>query len=203
MQAYRILILICLSGLFSCTYLLTPKVEQKLLKLRQGEYKLDSKHTSVLFKIQHMQLSTFVGRFNQFDATLDFDPEKPEKTRLQAWVAANSIDVNNVDLAESLSDDWLKSKTYPKINVKTLSVEPSTKNNQFIFNAELTLLGVTKPIKLEAIFHGGASNLLTGFYTLGFSAKGSIKRSDFGMDQYIPLVGDQVDLEIYAEFQKQ
>ena len=44
--------------------------------------------------------------------------------------------------------------------------------------------------------------MLTGFYTLGFSATGSIKRSDFGMDQYIPMVGDQVEIEIYAEFQK-
>jgi polyisoprenoid-binding protein YceI len=41
---------------------------------------------------------------------------------------------------------------------------------------------------------------MTGKYTIGFSAVGQIKRSDFGMDSYIPIVGDQIDLEVYAEF---
>ena len=51
-------------------------------------------------------------------------------------------------------------------------------------------------------FHGGASNILTGNYTLGFSAETSLLRSDFGMSAYIPLVGDKIDIEIYVEFQK-
>jgi len=190
--------ILCLA---SCTYLLTPNVEKKVDALKKGQYKLDTSHTTVLFKIQHLQLSTFVGRFNEMDASLNFDPENISSINLQALVKTASIDVNNSELEESLREGtWLNSDKFPEARLETLSVTPSETSNQFIFNAQLTLLGVTKPIQLEAIFHGGAYNLLTGYYTLGFSANGTIKRSDFGMDEYIPLVGDTVALEIYAEF---
>jgi polyisoprenoid-binding protein YceI len=201
-QPLLLFIFLALLSLSSCS-LLTPNVQQEIVKLRSGSYQLDPKHTSVIFKISHMGLSTFVGRFNQFDASLDFDPKNPQAINLQAWVSADSIDVNNQSLSESLSEDWLESKSYPKITLNTLSVEvESEASNQFVFNAEITLLGVSKSVPFKAIFHGGANNLLTGFYTLGFSAKGSIKRSDFGLDKYIPMVGDQIDIEIYAEFQR-
>ncbi len=197
---FTLLFSISVSG---CTYLLTPKVEDNFFDLRKGQYQLDPKHTSVVFKVSHMQLSTYVGRFNRMDATLDFDPQHPEATRLEAWVDASSVDVNNESLEQKLKGNWFKSKQYPKIILKTLSALPTKHVNQFEFQVELTLLGVTKHIPLTATFHGGASNWLTGYYTLGFSALIEIKRSDFGMDQYIPLVGDDVTIEIYAEFQKQ
>lgn len=189
-------------SLGSCSYLLTPKVQQDFIKLRQGEYRLDASHTSVIFKVQHMQLSTYVGRFNTMDAGLNFDPQHPQHTQLDAWVDTGSVDVNNQKLEQSLRDSWFKSTIFPQASIKTLSVKPTDIANQWILNTELTLLGVSKPMTLLATFHGGANNLLTGYYTLGFSAKGKIQRSEFGMDQYIPMVGDEVTIEIYAEFQK-
>jgi polyisoprenoid-binding protein YceI len=51
-----------------------------------------------------------------------------------------------------------------------------------------------------ATFNGGADNLLTGKYTLGFTATGSFKRSDYGMDSFAGIIGDEVNLEIFAEF---
>ena len=195
-----LLLIFLLSG---CSLFLTPRVYTQLESLRAGQYRLDPSHTSVLFKVQHMQLSTFVGRFNQMDATLDFDPAKLRDTNLQASVLTNSVDVNNEGLRKDLQgSSWFNSEQFPEARLSTISVEPLQQPNQFLFNAELTMLGVTKPIHLTATFHGGANNLLTGYYTLGFSAKGSLLRSDFGMDSYIPLVGNEVAIEIFAEFQK-
>jgi polyisoprenoid-binding protein YceI len=200
----RNFLLAALLLLGGCTFLLTPKVTTNIETLRAGQYKLDPTHTSVLFKVQHLQLSTFVGRFNQMDATLDFDPENLRETNLQALVDITSIDVNNPGLEKELTGSgWFNAEQFPQAHLKTLSVEPLQDSNQFLFNAELTLLGVTRPIYLTATFHGGANNVLTGYYTLGFSAKGSLMRADFGMDSYIPLVGNEVTIEVYAEFQKQ
>ena len=56
---------------------------------------------------------------------------------------------------------------------------------------------------LAVTFNGGASNLISGRYTLGFAATGTIKRSEFGITNLIPAIGDEVELEIHAEFLRQ
>lgn len=202
-QIKQYLILTTTTLLVGCSYLLTPNVETQIQKLRKGQYQLDPSHTSVLFKVSHLNLSTYVGRFNEMDASLDFDPEQLKKTNLQASVNTTSIDVNNESLEDSLRGaTWFESERFPQATFKTISVQPLEQSNEFLFNAEMNLKGITKPIQLKATFHGGATNLLSGYYTIGFSAEGSIKRSEFGMDEYIPMVGDTVDIEIYAEFQK-
>lgn len=185
----------------SCS-LLTPSVETKLQELRSGQYQIDKKHVSLIFKIGHMSLSTLVGRFNEVDATLDFDPANIAATRLDAQINVASIDVNNPDLEESLrGSTWFDTKQFPQATFTTLKVEPKS-GNTFRFTGNLSLHGVTAPVTLDVTFHGGANNMLTGYYTMGFSATGTIKRSAFGIDSYIPMIADDVALEVYAEFQK-
>ena len=67
---------------------------------------------------------------------------------------------------------------------------------------ELSLHGASAPVTLEVTFNGAGDSLLTGRYTLGFAASGTLKRSDFGLGSYAPAVGDEVVLEIHAEFQR-
>ena len=57
---------------------------------------------------------------------------------------------------------------------------------------DLTLHGVTRPVTLDVTFNGGANSLITGRYTLGFAATGAIKRSEFGISNLVPAVGDEV-----------
>ena len=65
---------------------------------------------------------------------------------------------------------------------------------------DLTLRGVTAPVTLDVTFNGGGSNILTGAYTLGFEAEGTLLRSTFGLGSFAPAIGDEVTLEIHAEF---
>ena len=200
----RLLIVIFIAPLFSgCAALLTPKVEAEFEKLKGGQFSLDKSHATLLFKIQHLGLSTYVGRFNSIDANLEFDPENISATKLTALVDMSSLDINDLGLAKDLSGaKWLNTNRYPQAQFSTLSVKPLSEG-EFEFVGELNWRGVVKPVTLQATFHGGANNILTGKYTLGFSATGSFLRSDFGMDAYIPLVGDKVSLEAYAEFQRE
>ena len=199
MKIYLVTLTLLLSA---CSSLLMPKVETEIISLKTGQYKLDRAHATLLFKVQHLGLSTYVGRFNEFNASLDFDPENIEQSRLEGVIEITSLDINNNALAEDLlSSTWFDAKSYPQAIFSTISVKPVTAN-QFEFIGELNWRGVTKQISVLGTFHGGGSNILSGKYTIGFSAETSFLRSDFGMDSYIPIVSDQIDIEIYVEFQK-
>ena len=67
---------------------------------------------------------------------------------------------------------------------------------------DLTLHGVTKAVTLQATFKGAGVNPLSKGYTVGFDVRGRLKRSDFGVKTYVPLIGDDVDLIISAPFEK-
>ena len=189
--------------LASCGSLIKPKVKTGIVQLEKGSYKLDQTHVAVLFKINHMGLSTFVGRFNKVDATLEFDPADIAAAKLSAIIDVASVDANNPDLEETLrGSSWFNTAKYPQAFFTTTSVN-QVDTDSAIFTGDLTLHGVTAPIQLQVDFNGGANNMLTGFYTLGFSATSRFNRSTFGIDYLIPAIGDAIALEVFAEFQQQ
>lgn len=198
-KIYLIAITLFVTG---CSSLLMPNIETETLSLKTGQYELDRAHATILFKVQHLGLSTYVGRFNDFDASLDFDPENIQQSKLEGIIEIASLDINNTALADDLlSKTWLDAANFPQAKFTTVSVKPISEN-QFEFNGELVWRGVTKEISVLGTFHGGGSNILSGKYTLGFSAETSFLRSDFGVDAYIPIVGDEISIEIFVEFQK-
>ena len=198
--AFLCLLLIFVSG---CTTLLKPRVKTELRSLKAGAYALDSTHASLSFKVKHLDLSYYVGRFNRFDASLSFDPEALQETQLEAIVEMSSIDSNDAQLEDTLrSDDWFDVERFPQAYFSTQSVEVLD-DNSFIFTGVLEWREQTHPVQLKAVFLGGANNMLTGKYTLGFSATGTFNRAQFGVDKYSGLVGEDVFLSIEAEFQKQ
>ena len=185
-----------------CARLPTVEPQRQLSELTPGAYRLDPDHTAVLFKVSHLGLSRFVGRFNRVDAMLDFDPEAMAGARLDARVATESIDVNPPEFAATLAGpDWLDSARHPLARFRSLAVRAVDAFNLEV-RGELTLRGVTRPMTLRASFNGGAFNVFSGKYTLGFRAEGVLRRSEFGLDEHLPAVGDEVELEIHAEFQR-
>ncbi len=188
--------------LSACVSLITPKVESEIVRLKAGQYSLDPTHATLLFKIQHLGLSTYVGRFNEFDATLEFDPSNIAAARLNAVIEIDSLDINDEDLKSDLMGrSWFHQAEYPQATFESTAVQPIS-DSEFEFTGTLNWRGKQNPITVSATFHGGANNILSGKYTLGFSAKGSFSRTDFGMDKYVPLVGDEITIEAYAEFLK-
>lgn len=198
----KLLLFLFMFLLNACGYLIQPTVKTGIVNLSPGSYQIDKQHTALLFKVTHMGMSTFVGRFKMVDAALEFEPKHMENARLSAVITIASIDVNNADLAETLlGSSWFDAKKYPQAVFKTTSVE-LVDESRARFKGDLTLRGVTAPITLDVVFNGGGENSLTGRYTLGFTATTSFKRSQFGMDYLIPAVGDDVNIEVFAEFQK-
>ncbi len=194
--------LLCVCALLSaCANLVRPNYSQVFSELRPGDYTLDPEHAYVNFKVGHLGLSKIVGRFNKVTGSLDFNPQKIAETRMQGLLEVDGIDVNNDDLEATLQERaWFNASAYPQIAFTSTSVE-QVEDGALAINGDLTIRGITQPVVLNAQFNGGADNILTGKYTLGFSATTSIKRSDFGMDAFAALISDTIDIELYGEFQ--
>lgn len=133
---------------------------------------------------------------------MDFDTGNLPATRLDGIVDMDSIDTNDTDLEELLKEpQWFDTAQFPQATFTTSNVQIQD-NNKMVFNGDLTVRGVTKQVSMYGVFNGGADNLFTSQYTIGFSATGSISRAEFGMDQFSALVGDEIKLEVFAEFLK-
>ena len=212
-QGIRLLAMLCVlvpiagCSLLAVPALVTPNFESETIKLRAGQYQIDTAHSALLFKIGHLNLATYVGRFNRFEASLEFDPENIESSSLQGIVYLDSIDSNNMEVDELLMNSrWFNTAQFPQAAFVSTTVSPKPLEDGRIelqIDGDLTIRGITRPVSLTGFFNGGADNLLTRKYTLGFSASGSFKRSDYGMTQFTGLVSDEVELEFFAEFQRQ
>lgn len=180
--------------------LLKPSVNTELTSLRSGEYRIDPSHAKILFKVGHLGLSTYVGRFNEFDAELNFDPKNIEQSTLEAVIKIASIDCNDQTLEDTLKEpSWFDAARFPEALFRSSNAYKLA-NGDIEFEGMFTLRGKTMPLVVRGKFHGGANNILTGKYTLGFSGSTTIKRSDYKIDNYLSLVADDVAIEIYAEF---
>lgn len=200
-QIFKVAIVLTMMCVLSgCVALLTPKVESNFNELKSGAYRLDKSHASLLFKVRHLGLSTYVGRFNEFDATLEFDPNNMQDSQLTALIDMTSLDINDDNLSSTLAGvSWLNSGRYPQAQFQSSKVKPIN-DSEFEFSGELSWRGNSKELIVTANFEGGAFDVLTQKYKLGFSAEAEFLRSDFGMDAFIPLVGDKIQIETYVEF---
>lgn len=198
-----LLVLASSAALVSCDRLITPDFETSVAELRGGQYTLDKEHASLLWKIDHLGFSRYIGRFNDFDATLDFDAESVENSSLEVIIETASLDVNNEAFAEDLrGDDWFDVANHPQAVFRTTSFVEAVDEDTFIFEGDLTLLGNTGPVTMTVNFNGGGRNFLTRRYTLGFSATAEFLRSDFGLDNMVSFgVGDEIQIEVHVEFQ--
>jgi polyisoprenoid-binding protein YceI len=193
--------MLCLMS--SCVSWLQPTLKQKIVEVQAGEYKLDKDHAALLFKINHMGFSSYIGRFNEFDVSLNFDPNNMESSSIEAVIDMRSIDVNNPAFATTLlGGPWLNTENFPQAVFRSLSVE-KIENEQLLVQGELTFLGTTQAVTMMAKLNGAANNPLTRKYTLGFAANLRFKRSEFGLKKFIPVVSDEVEIEIHSEFHRQ
>jgi polyisoprenoid-binding protein YceI len=177
-----------------------------------GTYTLDKSHASLIFRVNHLGFSNYTARFTRFDAKLEFDPRNPAASRVTATVDAGSLETDfpfpdQLDFNAQLEGkDWLDAADHPQMTFRSKQVVLTSPNTARI-NCELTLLGVTKPMALEVTYNGGyAGHPMDPHARIGFSARGSLLRSDYGMTAGIPAPGskmgvsDAVEIIIEVEF---
>ena len=173
--------------------------------LPAGDYRLDPRHASVLFRIRHEnQLSWFTARFNTRDATLTLNPQDPSQSHLVASVDPNSIDTGLPDTGDAIGFNHAIAQAIGVAATPSISFASTAIQRTGEFSADitgnLTMNGQTHPAVLHATFDGAVVDPLRGNkQVLGFSAYGSIKRSDWGARQWAVVAGDEVQIVIEAE----
>lgn len=162
-------------------------------------YQLDPHHTMVLFSWNHFGFSNPTADIGIADGSLVFDQQDPAKSSVQVSMPLSLLDTHVTALDQHLKEaDFFNAEKYPVITFKSTGVQPLG-DNKFKVTGDLTVHGVTKVVVLDATLNKVGTHPMTKAQAIGFDATGTLKRSDFGMGAYVPMVGDEIQLHITTE----
>ncbi len=197
--AFLLLPLLALTACASLARVVYP-VNDDAFNAKPGDYQLDPSHAAVVFAVDHLGFSTYYGRFNTLEGRLSFSPKAPENSSVAITIKTASVDTNSEELDDKLrAATMFDSEVFPDARFVSTGVTV-TGDNLGQLDGLLTIKDITQPVSLSVAFGGSGTNPLTGKQTVGFNAEGQIKRSDFGLTAWLPLVGDDIHLLINAEF---
>ncbi len=167
-----------------------------------GNYQLDPSHTSIVWRVSHVGLSNYTARFNTINGTLVFDPLSPKQSKVDIIIDPASISTGDTDFDETIGQrsSYFNAGKYPEIRFisRTISL---TGENTGIIVGDLTFRGISKSLRLNVKFNGAGKSFGHKGKTLGFSATGTLSRSDFGLSTLSNFgIGDEISLRIEAEF---
>ena len=169
-----------------------------LSSIQAAEYVIDPTHTYASFEIDHLGFSTQRGLFTRSSGSIEFDPE------LQAGRIDIRIDAASLDTGFALRDDvlrgeeWFDTKAFPDILFRSDKLL-FTDNKLSAVEGKLVMRGEIRPIRLEVTRFKCGLNLANRKRGCGADAQASLKRSDFGLNNGVPFIGDEVRLRIQVE----
>ncbi|MGR8930053.1 MAG: YceI family protein [Gammaproteobacteria bacterium] len=169
--------------------------------LAADRYTLDSRHTFPSFEIDHLGFSLQRGRFNQSNGTVVLD-SAAGKGSIDVTVNMASIDTGLKELEEHLQgDDFFDVARFPTMTFKSDKLQFA--GDKLVgADGTLTLHGISKPVHLTVNHFKCGINPIRMKYTCGANAITTIKRSDFGVDKYVPMVADEVGIVVQVEASK-
>ena len=163
-------------------------------------WKLDPSHTNVEFAAKHLMITTVRGRISEVDGTIRIDEDSPANSSVEVTLKGASLDTRIEQRDQHLrSADFLDVEKFPDITFRSTRIEGD--KERFKLTGDLTIRGTTREITLDATFEGRTKDPWGG-ERVGFSAKGSIDRREFGLtwNQALEVggvvVGNEIKLNI-------
>jgi polyisoprenoid-binding protein YceI len=168
-----------------------------------GDWELDPVHTSAQFVARHLMVSKVRGKFTEVSGTIHIAEDATESS-VEVRIDPASVETGDEQRDAHLrSPDFLDVERYPEITFRSTSIEGSSPSH-FLVHGELTVHGVTRPVTLEAEYHGVTADPWGG-RRAGFSATTEVDREDFGLTWNVAIeaggfvVGKKVRLELEVE----
>ncbi len=163
-----------------------------------GGFNVDPVHSNVVFRVKHMGVSNFYGRFNKVSGSFNLDFAKPEGSMMSVAIDAGSVDTNNTKRDDHLkSQDFFSAKEFAQISFTGKEFKKTGEHTMDV-TGELSLHGQKKTITIP-VEHTGSGKGMQGEARSGVGATFSVKRSDFGMSFMLNGVGDEVTLMVGLE----
>lgn len=165
-------------------------------------FDLDPSHSQILFSYDHLGYSTTWNMFSGFGGKIEFDQEDPAASSVTVSIPVRSLFTGWEERFEHfMGDEFFAATEDEMIGFQSTGIEVTGENTAKI-TGDLTLNGVTKPVVLDAVLNKHAPNPMTGKDALGFNATTTLIRSEFGLGQAAPYVGDEVSVSISVEAAK-
>ena len=177
-------------------------------RVTAGTYTADSAHSLIAFGVNHFGFNDYYGLFGDVAGTLVIDPANLDAAKVDVTIPIANVTTASKGLTDHLlraGKDGAKPDFFGPAPAPARFVSTSVKADgmKATITGDLTMNGVTKPVTFEAEFTGAGNNPMNKKATIGFEAETSIKRSDFGVNYGIPMVSDEVELDISVAFEKQ
>jgi polyisoprenoid-binding protein YceI len=177
-----------------------------LLEAEPARYDIDPAHAVVAFMVDHLGFARVLGSFIDVEGSYTFDDDTAMLSDVKVTVGTASVVTHDKDRDEHLrSRDFLDTRAHSEMTF-TADGARRTGDRTFEIAGELTLLGITRPLTLEATWNkSGEYPIGRNAYAMGVSARGRLQRSDFGIDYALDngWVGNDVEIIIEFEAQRQ
>ena len=163
------------------------------------DYKIDPTHTATVFSWNHFGFSTPSANFTDIQGVIKVDNAKPANSSVDVTIPVSSVNTNVTALDKEFQEEgWFNAAKYPNITFKSTKVETKDKKH-FKITGNLTVKGITKPVVLDAVLNKQGEHPMAKVPAIGFNATTSFNRSDFGIGNYVPNVGDKITVNITTE----
>ncbi len=163
------------------------------------KYTLDPSHSQTMFTYDHLGYSTTYNVFTGWEGEIMFDAEDPAASSVDVSVLLSSFYTGWQERLEHfMGEEFFAAEEDDMLTFKSTAIEV-TGDDKAIITGDLTINGITKSVQLDAELNQAGTHPMAGKEWLGFDAETTIKRSDFGLDKFVPNISDELDVEISIE----
>ncbi len=203
---------LCALPLFAAVPLIAQSAPQTpgaldVTRVTAGTYSTDPGHTLIGWRVSHFGFNDYFGIFGDATGTLVLDPAKPNASTVDITIPIGKVTTTSAGLTGHLlraGKEGGKADFFgpAPADAKFVSTSVVAKGTTAKITGNLTLNGVTKPVVLDTTFSGAGNNPFNKKATVGFHATAVIKRSEFGISYAVPMISDDVTLDISVAFEK-
>lgn len=208
MRSVLVAVLVLASGAASAQMPAAPG-SRNIAGVSAGTYTADPNHSLVVWTLDHLGFTPYSGIFGDVTGTLTIDPKRPSLAKVDVTIPVAKITTASAGLTQHLlrpgSNGGKPDFFGPApADARFVSTKLIVSDEKAKLTGDFTFNGFTRPVVLDVAFYGAGKMpaQMGGKENIGFRATGSILRSQFGLGYGIPMVGDEVKLDISAAFQK-
>jgi polyisoprenoid-binding protein YceI len=164
------------------------------LPLSAGAWTIDPAHSRVGFTVRHLGISTIHGQLNEFAGTVAVGSDLGSSSVNLSAKMASITTASSFRDGHLLTSEILDAETYPDLVFRSTSI--SEKPGGFALDGELTIRGITKAKTFDVAFHGTGTHPMDNSTRAGFTATGTLDRSEFDAGWGVPMLSDAVQLTL-------
>ena len=163
-------------------------------------YTLEPDYTQGVFRWNHLGFSTPAAQFAQGQGMLEFDPANPTHAAVKVTIPLSTLNTGVPALDDDFrSSDFFDTTRFPTATFTSTRVERAAGTDRLKVTGDLNLHGVTRPVMLDVTLVKIGNNPRTGLPTIGFDATTTLKRSEFGLGEYVPQVADEIQMHVITQ----